>query len=101
MERKIVITEDGYKFFRQEDGTYTDDPDPERADLVFENLAAIENEGLVPIALEDLEIKVYEGLEGWIAVWAKDEDVVVAGPCNSRRALGGELSALSARSIND
>ena len=34
-------TEDGYKFYEQPDGTLTDDPDPERADMMYENLEAL------------------------------------------------------------
>jgi hypothetical protein len=34
----VLVTEDGYTFYRQSDGSYTDHIDPERVDMRFDNL---------------------------------------------------------------
>ncbi|MHC4070612.1 MAG: DUF7178 family protein, partial [Planctomycetota bacterium] len=48
-ELPTVQTEDGYTFYRQDDGTYTDHVDPEQADMTFESLQAMRDEDLRPL----------------------------------------------------
>jgi len=37
----VIMTEDGYTFYRQSDGSYTDHIDPEQVDMRFDNLEQI------------------------------------------------------------
>jgi hypothetical protein len=67
---RAVRTPDGYTFYRQPDGTYTDHPDPDGADLVtnFDDLyASMEGDLIVAIDAEGrrIETTVYR-LELWL-----------------------------------